>query len=330
MKITRRQFLKYCSVAAGALGLTATDLMKLEKALALEGGVDITWISGQSCSGCTVSLANSVYYATIEGLLTNTPAGKSLDLNYHSTLMAAMSDEATQAATVSSPTVLVVEGAIPPAGSGYCDVGSFTGAAGESVADVVDTLAQSAARILAVGTCAAFGGIPAGNPNPTGTMGVMDFFRDKYFITNPAKFRQLRRKIINIPGCPPNPNWIVGTIAYMIANGYAKPRLDTLKRPVAYYGQRVCNHCDRFGDSFINNRKPDQIGDPNLNIPGGSCLKYIGCKGSRTKSDCSIRKWHSPGLNQAGINWCVGAGAPCQGCTQNYFPDRMSPFHYIR
>ena len=96
MIISRRQFLKYCTVAAGALGLTATDLMKLKDALALEGGVTVTWIQGQSCTGCTVSLANSVYYATLQDLILNPPAATSLDLNYHQTLMAAMSNEATQ------------------------------------------------------------------------------------------------------------------------------------------------------------------------------------------------------------------------------------------
>ncbi len=316
MIISRRQFLKYCTVAAGALGLTATDLMKLKDALALEGGVKVTWISGQNCTGCTVSLANSVYYATIQDLLLNPPAATSLDLNYHQTLMAAMSNEATQAADVNTPTVLVVEGAIPPAASGYCEVGAFTGAAGESVADVVTAIAANASAILAVGTCAAFGGIPAGNPNPTGAKGVKDFLGNSF-----------RKKIINIPGCPPNPNWIVGTIAYLIANGLSFPQLDSLRRPRAYYGERICNNCERFGKVFIDNRTPDGIGDPDQVT---RCLKYVGCKGSRTKSDCSLRKWHSPGFGQLGVNWCVGAGAPCQGCTQNFFPDRMSPFHYIR
>jgi hydrogenase small subunit len=324
MIISRRQFLKYCTVAAGALGLTATDLMRLKDALALEGGVKVTWIQGQSCTGCTVSLANSVYYATIQDLLLNTPAATSLDLNYHQTLMSAMSNEATQATDVDIPTVLVVEGAIPPAASGCCEVGSFTGASGESVADVVTALANktTTAYILAVGTCAAYGGIPAGNPNPTGAKGVLDFAKS---ISN-ATYKAWRKKTINIPGCPPNPNWIVGTIAYLIGNG-AIPQLDSLRRPRTYYGERICNSCERFGKVFINNNTPDDIGDPTQTT---RCLKKVGCKGSRTKSDCSLRKWHSPGFGQVGVNWCVGAGAPCQGCTQNFFPDRMSPFHYIR
>jgi len=157
-----------------------------------------------------------------------------------------------------------------------------------------------------------------------------------------------RSKTICIPGCPPNPNWIVGTIAYLLANGLAMPALDSLRRPRTYYGERICNSCDRFATSLTSQfggfvgmdslntgsamrvTEPDRIGDIAQNAPNGRCLKKAGCKGSRTKSDCSMRKWHSPGFMQAGVNWCVGAGAPCQGCTQNYFPDRMSPFHYIK
>jgi hydrogenase small subunit len=324
MIISRRQFLKYCTLAAGAIGLTATDLIKLKDALALEGGLPVTWISGQNCTGCTVSLANSVYYATIEQLLvTNDVGGTSLDLNYHQTLMAAMSNEATQATGVNTPTVLVIEGAIPPAASGFCEVGSFAGVSGESVANVVTSLAGTAARILAVGTCAAYGGIPAGNPNPTGTKGFLDFIK----ANESSSYGAIRKKTINIPGCPPNPNWIVGTIAYLIANSAAFPQLDSLRRPRTYYGERICNTCERFSKVFINNNTPNDIGDPTQVT---RCLKKVGCKGSRTKSDCSLRKWHSPGFGQLGVNWCVGAGAPCQGCTQNFFPDRMSPFHYIR
>jgi NiFe hydrogenase small subunit HydA len=156
---------------------------------------------------------------------------------------------------------------------------------------------------------------------------VLEFLPDK------------RSKIINIPGCPPNPNWIVGTIAYLIAHNLEVPQLDALRRPRMYYGERVCNNCERFEESLVGNfinQEPGQpdwedrfndIGNPNKR---DYCLKYIGCKGSRTKSDCSLRKWHSPGYGQIGVNWCVGAGAPCQGCTQDGFPDRMSPFHYLR
>jgi hydrogenase small subunit len=353
MIISRRQFIKYCSIAAGALGLNATDLMKIEKATAATGGLPVIWIAGQACTGCTTSLANSVYYQTIQELLLLGTASTTLDLKVCETLMASMSNEATQQATLtSSGFALVVEGAIPATGvntpkAGYCTIGSYTGAASEDVGAVVSYLAHhsNCAAILTVGTCSSYGGIPAGAGNITGAKGVLSYLGPNNTDANGHRYRS---KTICIPGCPPNPNWIVGTVAYLLANGLAMPALDSLRRPRTYYGQRICNSCDRFPTSLTgqfagfvgmdsNNSnsamrvtQPEMIGDPVQNTPGGRCLKKAGCKGSRTKSDCSLRKWHSPGFMQAGVNWCVGAGAPCQGCTQNYFPDGMSPFHYIR
>jgi len=341
MMISRRQFLKYCSIAAGAIGLTATDLMKLENAMAADGGLPVIWIAGQACTGCSTSLLNSVYYQTIqELLLLGTPA-QTLDLKMHETVMAAMSNEATQqAGLTASAFALVVEGSIPADDlgtpkDGYCQIGSYTGAASDNVGDVVSYLAGHAncAAILTVGTCSSYGGVPAAAGNQTGARSVLGYLGSSF-----------RKKTICIPGCPPNPNWIVGTVAYLLANGLAMPALDSLRRPRTFYGERVCNSCDRFatsktgqvagfvgvsGQAAMRVTQPEMIGSPVQNVPGGRCLKKAGCKGSRTKSDCSLRKWHSPGYGMTGVNWCVVAGAPCQGCTQNFFPDRMSPFYYI-
>ena len=68
-------------------------------------------------------------------------------------------------------------------------------------------LAQNAKAVLSIGSCAAFGGIPAAEiratgDNPTGAKPVSEIIDD-------------RDKIINIPGCPPHPDWMVGTIMHI-------------------------------------------------------------------------------------------------------------------
>jgi len=88
LRITRRDFLKYCSVAAGALGLSAGTMMKLDNVLAKTVDINgtslpVVWISGAACTGCTISLANSAFYTTVEDLLINR-----IDLRYLDTLMA--------------------------------------------------------------------------------------------------------------------------------------------------------------------------------------------------------------------------------------------------
>ena len=376
MLISRRQFLKYCTVAAGALGLSATDLIKLDKALALEDGLPIIWINAATCSGCSTSLLNSVYYATIQEILLSGGANQTLDIEFHPTVMAAEGEAAISNALTRINAVggyiLVVEGSIQAGkpyssntGSGatsgdFCHIGDFgtigSTVCGKTAMGVIDYLAQHSIYNLAVGTCASYGGIPAAEGSITGAYGLMDYFAIKYPGTRggstvptsgetyySAQWHSVRNRTINIPGCPPNPNWIIGTIAYIMAHSLALPPMDSLRKPRMYYGERICNSCNRFlgtetgstwgltyhglAGNFINNNTPDDIGNDDMRT---YCLKYIGCKGSRTKSDCSLRKWQSPGYGTTGINWCVGAGAPCQGCTQDVFPDGMSPFLYIR
>ena len=308
MLISRRQFLKYCTVAAGALGLSATDLIKLDKALALENGLPIIWINAATCSGCSTSLLNSVYYATIQEILLSGAAYQTLDIEYHPTVMAAEGAAAIANAKlkIAAGYILVVEGSIQAgkpyssnSGSGatsgdFCHIGDFGSAyGGHTAVGVIDYLAQHSVCNLAVGTCAAYGGIPAAEGSITGAKGLLDYFDYRYPGTSwptsgenyySDEWRDVRGKTINIPGCPPNPNWIIGTIAYIMAHldlsapftniAAALPPLDALRRPRMYYGERICNSCDRFegttfgtsggiGD-FINNNEPDQIGDPDL------------------------------------------------------------------
>jgi Ni,Fe-hydrogenase I small subunit len=63
--ITRRQFLKWATASAAALGLSQTDLLKLEEAMGATicgcndyGAAHVIWFQGQSCGGCTLSILN--------------------------------------------------------------------------------------------------------------------------------------------------------------------------------------------------------------------------------------------------------------------------------
>jgi len=113
MSLTRRDFLKASASIAAAFGIQGAE------ALAREGGLSVVWFQAQACTGCSVSLLNSIYYNTIDDLLLNT-----LDLNYHPNLMAASGALATTAAQNAynqGNYVLVVEGGVPTGASGkYC------------------------------------------------------------------------------------------------------------------------------------------------------------------------------------------------------------------
>ncbi len=295
MNLTRRDFLKASSALAGALALKATGLMQLQKALAAGGGPPVVWLQGQGCTGCSVSLLNTIHYMTIDNLLINT-----LDLKFHPTVMAAAGDLAVGAA-VGAPSgyVLVIEGAIPSgAGGDYCHIWP-----GMTMLGALESFAQNAGVVLAVGTCACYGGMSAGSPNPTSAAGVQDILGSG--------------SVINIPGCPAHPDWIIGTVAALLAG--IMPELDGDGRPIAFFGEHVHYNC------------PNREGGNQAKMLGDlGCLASLGCNGQQTHADCPLRKWNASDVGGYGVNWCVGARNPCQGCTEPDFPDGMSPFYKLK
>src|SRR5262249_39999537 len=104
-------------------------------------------------------------------------------------------------------------------------------------------LAPGAAAVIAVGTCATWGGIPAAYGNPTGAMSATDFLGADYRSA-------LGLPVINIPGCSPIGDNITETIASVLLflNGLGPlPEFDELGRPAWLFGQTVHQRCVRAG-----------------------------------------------------------------------------------
>ena len=287
--------MKYCTLSAAALGLTSV-LGPLEKVLANTDGPPILWLKGAGCTGCTVSLANLISNSApvdIADLLINV-----IDLDYHPTLMGAAGDLATEILNDASAGtfILVVEGAIPTIYNGStCTIYEQDGQPVTALS-AVQSLAPQAAVVLSVGTCASFGGISGAAPNPTGAQSVSA-------VTGVST--------INIPGCPPHPDWIVWTIANLLAG--TSISLDSQSRPTALYGSTVHSQCSRQDLEWATS-----LSDTGL------CTNSLGCKGRQTYADCPTRKWNN------GVNWCVGADSLCQGCTEREFPDEFAPLFSTR
>jgi len=190
---TRRDFLKYCGISAAALGLTGTDLMQLDDALANPNGPSVLWLQGSGCTGCSVSLLNRISAQaprTVGELLIN-----SINLAYHPNVMTAAGDlavRAIEAAYARGGYVLAVEGGVPTAFGGAAGW-AMTDASGHelTIAQAVRRYAARASAVVCMGTCAAWGGIPASGANPTATTGAGAF---------------LRKPTVNIGGCPPHPD----------------------------------------------------------------------------------------------------------------------------
>ena len=286
MKLNRREFLAFSAKIAALTGLSATAIPQIAQGIEqlVSQTAPVLWLQAQSCSGCSVSLLNSENPGPAE-ILT-----QYLSLKFHSTLSTATGHTAMDIldSTISDGGfVLVVEGSIPEKMPEACVMGK------EQVGRSVARAAAKANAVIAAGTCAAFGGIPAAEGNPTGAVDV------KTFLTH----ERIQTPVISLPGCPVHPDWIVGTIVQVLKFGM--PAVDDKGRPKAFFSKLVHEQCPRFRDYERENFAASFSDD--------GCLFKLGCTGTSTYADCTLRHWNS------GTNTCIQAGAPCIGCASEDF-----------
>ena len=307
--VSRRDFLKLCGVMAGTMGLNAMppleksglpsslnvteakSIERIAKAMETQPRLPVIWLEFQDCTGCSESLTRA-NAPTLGNLVLNT-----LTIEHHEALSAAAGfqvEEAKQQAMekYAGQYILVVEGSIPTGEhAAYCAIGGRTAEA------ILEEAAAGAAAIIAIGNCAAFGGLPKAKPNPTNAASVLDLVKDK--------------AVVNLPGCPPIPEAIVGVITHFALFGVL-PELDKLNRPVAFYGKTVHDRCLRrpfyeagkFALSFDDEGARE-----------GWCLFKLGCKGPTTYNACASIRWDS------GLSFPIQSNHPCLGCSEPDFWD---------
>jgi len=284
------------AVGASLISLIGPDL---EEALAMaaDGKPPIIWLQGASCTGCSISLLNSVDPA-IEKVLLDV-----ISLRYHPNISAGSGHLVTEIFEEFSEKhkdqfFLVVEGAIPTKEDGaYCTIGEYKGRE-LTMLHTLNVLGNAAKAVIAAGQCASFGGIPGAAPNPTGAVGV-----NKVITKKP---------VINISLCPMHPDHFLGTVVYVLKYGQI-PELDRYGRPKMFYPNYIHESCERR-TYFDSGKFARFIGDE-------GCLALLGCKGFVSTADCPTRLWNNK------VNWCVKAGAPCLGCSEPTFPDESGPFY---
>ena len=293
--ISRREFLGFCATLAAAYALPAASVEAIAAALEKAPRASVIWLSFQECTGCTESLTRS-HTPSIEGLIL-----EQISLDYHHTLQAASGAAAEHAREEAMRAnagkyLLVVDGSIPTGNAGYSTI------AGISNVDMLMETAKGAAAIIAVGTCAAYGGLPAALPNPTGAVPVSHLIKDK--------------PVINVPGCPPIPVVITGVLAHFLTFG-ALPELDELGRPKIFYGESIHDRCYRR-PFYDQGKFADTFDDEGARK--GWCLYKLGCKGPVTYNACATTKWNN------GVSFPIQSGHGCLGCSEPGFWD-MGPFY---
>jgi hydrogenase small subunit len=300
--VDRRDFILFCSklMVAAPFGLALTshlspELVAAEVAAAQR--LPVIWLHMQECTGCTETLLRPSQPDLATLIL------DIISLDYHETVMAASGYDAEKSLRDSMTKnkgkyVLVVEGSIPTK-----ENGRYLTIAGKTGLDLLHEVASGAAAVIAIGSCSSFGGVQSTGPNPTGATPVHKLIKDK--------------PVVNIPGCPPNPYVLIGTVLQYARAG-SLPALDELNRPKFAYDRVIHDHCPRR-PHFDAGRFAGEFGDDGHRQ--GWCLYKLGCKGPITHASCSTRHF-----NEVVDAWPIGIGHPCVGCTEQAVAFRL-PIH---
>ena len=285
--VSRRDFIKVCTMAAGAVGLPAWAGEKMAENVEKGRKPSVIWLHFQECTGCTESLLRTSH-PDLGSLILDL-----ISVDYHETLFAAAGYQIEAALEKAAHEgkgkyVLIIEGAIPEKDNGiYCRVG------GKTAVETVKRYAADAGAIIAIGSCASWGGVPSASPNPTGAVGAPRILEGK--------------KVVTLPGCPANPYNLLGTVLQYATFG-SLPALDGKGRPDFAYKRVIHEDCPRRAH-FDAGRFAKVFGDEGHRQ--GWCLYSLGCKGPQTHANCSLLEFcETPGA------WPIGIGHPCVGCTE--------------
>ncbi|MGD2269559.1 MAG: hydrogenase small subunit [Desulfobacterales bacterium] len=295
--MTRRDFMKYCTLLTATLGLSSSFVPKVAEVFAApKQRPPVIWLHFGECTGCSEATFRSQYPYPDDLVL------EILSLEYHETVMAAAGQQAEDQLHAamkkySGNYICVVEGAIA---TNYD--GGYGKIAGRTFLEIARDVVPKSLATICIGSCSSFGNIQAAAPNPGGYKGVGE---------------ALGIKTINISGCPPNPVNFVGTVVNYLLLGKL-PAVDDLGRPFFAYGKTIHDQCPRRAH-FENDEFVEEFGSEEAQL--GYCLYKMGCRGPETYNNCPVAKYND------GTSWPVEAGHPCIGCSEPNFWDNFTPFY---
>ncbi|MBJ6612173.1 MAG: HupU protein [Candidatus Thiothrix moscowensis] len=273
--------------------------------------MNVLWLQSGGCGGCTMSLL----CAENPGLL-DTFANAGIELLWHPSL-----SEASGATVITlleqladgtqTLDVLCVEGSILRGPNG---TGAFHKLAGTDTAMLhwVQRLAEQAAYTLAIGSCAAFGGMTAGGCNPTDACGLQYDGHLPGGALGKDYHSRAGLPVINVAGCPTHPGWITETLLLLALQGMQPDELDSFARP-RFYSDHLAHHgCSRneYYEYKASAEKPSDL---------GCMMEHMGCLGTQAHADCNLRLWNGQGS-------CTRAGYACINCTAPEFEEPGHPF----
>ena len=207
---------------------------------------------------------------------------------------------------------LCIEGSLlrGPGGSGRFHM---LGGTGLPMTEWVRRLAAVSTHVVAVGSCAAWGGFVAAGDNSTEACGLQ-YEDDHRGGLLGGDFRARGGlPVINIAGCPTHPGWVLDTLMILASGALTSAELDPLGRPRLYADQLVHQGCNRneYYEYKASASHPAQL---------GCLMEHMGCKGTQAHADCNVRLWNGDGS-------CTRAGYACISCTEPGFQRPGHAFH---
>jgi hydrogenase small subunit len=282
------------------------------------GPVHILWLTaGLSCDGDSISITAATQ-PSLEDLVLGVIPGVPQIALHHPVLDYENGDDFLKYWYQAErgeldPFVLVVEGSIPNEtikAEGYWAAMGADPFTGQPILTCtwIDRLAPKAWAVVAIGTCAAYGGIHAMAGNPTGCMGLPDYLGWQWKSRGGLP-------IVCVPGCPVQPDNFMDTLLYLLNQAAGRAPmipLDEALRPAALFSATIHESCNR-GGYYEQADFASEFGSP-------QCIVKLGCWGPVVQCNVGKRGW------MAGIGGCPSVGGLCIGCTMPGFPDKFMPF----
>ncbi|RTL47962.1 MAG: HupU protein [Rhodocyclaceae bacterium] len=273
--------------------------------------MNMLWLQSGGCGGCTLSWLGSEM-----GPLFATLRDENIDILWHPSLSEATGNEALDilrrcADGRQALDILCVEGSLlrGPKGTGRFHLLAGTGI---PTIDWVKQLAARAHHVVAVGTCAAYGGVTAAGSNPTDACGLQYEGELRGGLLGADFHSASGLSVINIAGCPTHPDWVTETLIGLAQGSLDAAALDELGRPRFYADKLVHHGCSR-NEYYEFKASAEKLSDQ------GCMMEHLGCKGTQAHADCNVRPWNGGGS-------CLTGGYPCIRCTEPNFEEPGHPF----
>jgi len=273
---------------------------------------NLLWLQSGGCGGCTLSLicAESPDFVTS---LDN--AG--IDVLFHPALSEATGSETN--AIIQDVLngrihldILCLEGAAITGPNGTGRFHMMSGPEDKAMKDLIAELAALSTHVMAIGSCAAFGGISSGGDNLIEARGLSYDAEEPGGLLGGEFLSASGLPVINISGCPIHPDWVVETLFQIAADDLRAGDLDPKGRPKSISNKLVHHGCSR-NEFYEFKASAEQLGEL------GCLMEHLGCKGTQAQGDCNMRTWN-------GFGSCISGGYPCIACTEPGFEDPGHPF----